>query len=57
MQFLRNSRGKTLVEKVSNERILKECGVKETQFDKSERNWLRWVFGHVERKKEARLTK
>jgi hypothetical protein len=45
-----------LSDRVKNEVIREECGVKEDVLTKIENNMLRW-FGHVERMDERRLTK
>jgi hypothetical protein len=48
--------GVKLSDRVRNEAIREECGVKEDVVTKIEKNMLRW-FGHVERMDERRLTK
>jgi hypothetical protein len=48
--------GVKLSDRVRNEVIRKECGVKEDVVTKIEKNMLRW-FGHVERMDERRFTK
>ncbi|CAG2058782.1 unnamed protein product [Timema podura] len=48
MRYLRNERGNTRMDRVSNEWVLKECGLKGNPIGQWERSVLRW-FGHVER--------
>jgi hypothetical protein len=48
--------GVKLSDRVRNDVIREECGVKEDVVTKIEINMLRW-FGHVERMDERRLTK
>jgi hypothetical protein len=48
--------GVKLSDRVRNEVIREECGVKEDVVTKFKKNMFRW-FGHVERMNERRLTK
>jgi hypothetical protein len=56
MRALRSMIGVKLSDRVRNEVIRKDYGVKEDVVTKIENNMLRW-FGHVERMDERRLTK
>jgi hypothetical protein len=56
MPALRSMIGKKLSDRVRNEVIKEECGMKEDVVTKIEKNMLRW-FGHVERMNERILTK
>src|SRR5215468_3024833 len=56
MRYLRSACGKTRRDKIKNEWIRNECGIKATLNDVYERSTLRW-FGHVERMSNKRLTK
>ena len=56
MRYLRSACGKTRRDKMKNEWIRNECGIKATLNDVYERSTLRW-FGHVERMSNKRLTK
>jgi hypothetical protein len=56
MRALRSMIGVRLSDRVRNEVIREECGVKEDLVTKIKKNMLRW-FGHVERMDEWRLTK
>ena len=56
MAHLRSMTGKTLKDRVRNEWVLNECGVKESVKVKVQRSVMRW-FGHIERMNEDRLTK
>jgi hypothetical protein len=47
--------GVKLSDRVRNEVITKDCGVKEDVVTKIEKNMLRW-FGYVERMDKRRLT-
>jgi hypothetical protein len=48
--------GVKLSDRVRNDVIREECGVKEYVVTKIDKRWLRW-FGHVEGMDERRLTK
>jgi hypothetical protein len=48
MRALRSMIGVILSDRVRNEVIREECGVKDDVVTKNEKNMLRW-FGHVER--------
>ena len=56
MDFLRRACGKTRMDRVRNEWVRDECGVKLSVSDLHDRRVMRW-FGHVERMSEERLTK
>ncbi|MFA0954716.1 RNA-directed DNA polymerase, partial [Klebsiella pneumoniae] len=56
MSFLRGVCGKTRMDRVKNVWIMNECGVKETLYERGERNMLRW-FGHVGRMSDDRIVK
>ncbi|MFA0954709.1 RNA-directed DNA polymerase, partial [Klebsiella pneumoniae] len=56
MSFLRYVCGKTRMDKVRNEWVMSQCGVKETLCERSESNMLRW-FGHVGRMGDERIVK
>nr|CAD7439925.1 unnamed protein product [Timema bartmani] len=56
MRYLRNACGETRNDRVSNEWVLKECGLKGNTIGQCERSVLRW-FGHVERISVNRVTK
>jgi Reverse transcriptase (RNA-dependent DNA polymerase)/Endonuclease-reverse transcriptase len=56
MSFLRSMCGKTRMDKVRNDWVMNECGVKEMLTVKGESNMLRW-FGHVERMGDERIAK
>jgi hypothetical protein len=56
MRALRSMIGVKLTDRVRNEVIREECGMKEDVVTKIEKNMFRW-FGHVERMDERRLTK
>jgi hypothetical protein len=56
MRSLRSMIGVKLSDKVKNDVIREECGVKEDVVTKIKKNMLRW-FGHVEKMDERRLTK
>jgi hypothetical protein len=53
MRTLRSMVGVKLSDRVRNEVIREECGVKGDQVTKIEKDMLRW-FGHVERMDERR---
>ncbi|KAF1010546.1 MAG: hypothetical protein GAK29_05048 [Acinetobacter bereziniae] len=56
MDFLRSVCGKTRMDRVRNEWVRKECGVRLSVSDVYERTVLRW-FGHVERMSSNRVAK
>jgi hypothetical protein len=56
MRVLNSMINGKLRDRVRNEVIGKECGVKQALVTKIEKNMLRW-FGHVERVDERRMTK
>lgn len=56
MRSLRSMCGVKLIDRVRNEIIREECGLKEDIVTRIEKGMLRW-FGHLERMDESRLTK
>ena len=56
MAYLRGMTGKTLNDRVRNDWVMNECGIKENMRMKVQRSTMRW-FGHLERMNDERLTK
>ena len=56
MRSLRRMCGKRIIDRVRNEQIREECGVREGVVTRMKVNILRW-FGHVERMSEERSTR